>query len=108
MGKVFDNFLLCSIEGKIKSFFGIYFVLLVTHKRNMVLWQSDKILIVLIGISSLHFNLIRSDCSASGADRTGSCAFDEIDRRYVDDSRIESKDRRNLWRNDLNRQRRGE
>lgn len=70
----------------------------------MVHWQSDKILIVLIGICSLHFNLIRSDCGASGADRGGTCAIDEIDRRLVgDDNRIESKDRRNLWRNDLNR-----
>lgn len=76
-------------------------MLLVTHKRNMVHWQSDKILIVLIGISSLHFNLIRSDCSASGADRSGVCAID-------DGYRIVSKERRSdLWRNDLNRQQRG-
>lgn len=75
----------------------------------MVHWQSDKILIVLIGISSLHFNLIRSDCSASGADRSGICTIDEIDRRHFDENRIVSKDRRNLdGNNDLNRQRRGE
>lgn len=74
----------------------------------MVHWQSDKILIVLVGISSLHFNLIRSDCSASGADSSGICAIDEIDRRHIAENRIESKDRRDLWRSNLNRERRGE
>lgn len=73
----------------------------------MVHWQSDKILIVLVGISSLHFNLIRSDCIAAGINPGGICGIDEIDRRHIGGERIESKDRRDLWHTNLNRERRG-
>lgn len=90
-------------------FFGIYFVLLVTHTRNMVHWQSNKVLIVLFGISSLHFDLIRSDCSAAGAERSEICTnIDAIDRRQIDDYRSQSKDTRDLWRDDSERQRTGQ
>lgn len=116
---MFVTKILCSIEGKIKTF-SSYFVLLVTHKNNMVHWQTEKFGIVLIIFSSLHFNLIRSDCSAhdwsNNIEQRSHCEIDGNSNRKLNGRRenrldIErSVDRLKrqseyLWPNDLNRRR---